>query len=259
MPAARDGKRLMSTIARSRRPKLRTRVHRASPIAGERRIVIRGVPWEIYDRLSDAVGEGQHVWLTYDGKDLEIMTTGNIHEYFKDFLGQFVSEVATELRIPHNPAGETTWKRPELERGLEADQCYYFTPEKRAVVVAAVKRRSNNVADYPNPDLAIEIDISPPEVDRPGIYAVLRVPEIWRFDGDNVAIEQLQEDGTYVRVEMSQFLPVRAEEIRRWIVEEDLSDKSAWSRRLRTWARRLARRLHPRPRRAKGSDRSRSN
>ena len=160
-------------------------------MVGEARIVIRGVDWEVYDKLSDAVGEGQHVRMAYDGRDLEIMTTGNVREYFKDFLGQFVSEAATVLAIPRLPAGETTWKRPELARGLEADQCYYFGPEKRSAVAAAVKRRSKTIADFPNPDLAIEIDISPPELDRPGIYAALQVPELWRFDGEEVTIEQL--------------------------------------------------------------------
>ncbi len=29
--------------------------------------------------------------------------------------------------------------------------------------------------DFPNPDLAIEVDISRPEIDRAGIYAALRV------------------------------------------------------------------------------------
>ena len=36
-------------------------------------------------------------------------------------------------------------------------------------------RGSNDVADYPNPDLAIEVDISPSQLDRPEIYAKLQV------------------------------------------------------------------------------------
>jgi Uma2 family endonuclease len=212
--------------------------------------VFRGVDWDIYDRLSDAAGERQTVRLAYDGRDLEIMTVGRVHEYFKGLLDLFVNEVATELAIPLRGGGETTWKRPELLRGLEADQCYFFRPEKRAADAAAVKRRSNDMADYPNPDLAVEIDISPPEVDRPGIYAALRVDEVWRFDGEVVTIEQLQEDGTYAAMDSSRWLPVRADEIQRWLVEEDASDQSDWCRRLRTWVRRLAARLNkPRPQR----------
>ncbi len=70
-------------------------------------------------------------------------------------------------------------------------------PEKIRLVAAALKRRPRNVADYPNPDMAVEIDISPPEVDREGIYKRLQVAEIWYFDGEDVTIEQLGEDGTY--------------------------------------------------------------
>ncbi len=106
----------MSTMTKSKPTKSPVRTRRLPAIVGERRIVIRGVDWEIYDKLSDAVVEGQHVRMAYDGKDLEIMTTGNVHEYFKDFLGQFVSEVATVLAIPRLPAGATTWKRPKLAR-----------------------------------------------------------------------------------------------------------------------------------------------
>ena len=43
-------------------------------------------------------------------------------------------------------------------------------------------RNSNNIDDYPNPDLAVEIDISPPKIDRSGIYAALKVSELWRRD-----------------------------------------------------------------------------
>ena len=37
--------------------------------------------------------------MTYDGRDLEIMTTGNVHDYFKYVFGVFVHEVATALAI----------------------------------------------------------------------------------------------------------------------------------------------------------------
>ena len=89
----------MSTVTRSKPSSLPADLRVPPPLVRERRIVIRGVDWEIYDRLFDAVGEGQHVRLAYDGKDLEIMTTGYPHQYFKDLLGLFVSEVATELAI----------------------------------------------------------------------------------------------------------------------------------------------------------------
>jgi Uma2 family endonuclease len=192
--------------------------------------------------------------MAYDGKDLELMTTSRIHEYFKDLFGQFVTEVSNELRIPRCPAGETTWKRPEISRGLEADQCYYFLPEKLAADARSRARKSTDVADYPNPDLAVEIDLSAPEVDREDIYKRLQVPEICYFDGEDVRIEQLQEDGRYAVATQSRFLPIKAAEIRRWILEEDSTDQLAWTRRLRAWLRRISRTRKPparRPRRRK--------
>jgi Uma2 family endonuclease len=229
----------MSTI--TRRPR-RATTPPPSPrapevILGEQRIVIRNVSWDLYDRLSDAVDEHQHVYLAYDGKDLEIMTKGRVHEVYREFFGRLVNALTFELRIRCSGLGETTWKRPEIARGLESDLGYYFTAKKLAADAKALARKSNQVADYPNPDLAIEIDISPSEVDRPGIYAVLKVPEVWRFDGESVVIEHLQKDGSYAPVEASRFLPIRAEEVYRWVAVEDFRDALAWEQRLREWIR----------------------
>jgi Uma2 family endonuclease len=220
--------------------------HPSTGIPAEQRIAIRDIPWDLYDRLSDAIGEGQNVHLAYDGKDLEIMTVGPTHEDAKEFLGRFVNAVAFEVRIRCRGLGQTTWKRPDVGRGVEADLCYFFDPEKLAIIADARARRSNIVADYPNPDLAIEIDISPSQIDRPGIYRALKVPEVWRFNGESLVIEQLGQDGTYIPTDSSRFLPVRADEVLRWIRDEDLSDEIDWELRLREWARtELAPRTNP--------------
>jgi hypothetical protein len=217
----------------------------------ETRIVLRDVGWDVYDMLSDAVGEGSPVRMIYDGKDLEIMTTSHIHDDFKDLLGLFVHEVATAFRIAITGGGRATWKRPELERGLEADNSFYFLPEKFPVIAEARKHRSLNIADYPNPDMAVEVDISPPAVDREDIYKKLQVAEIWYFDGEDVTIEQLGADGNYTVASQSRFLPVKPEEIRRWLLEEDSLDRMAWTLRLRAWLRRISRTRKPPTQRAR--------
>ena len=202
--------------------------------------------WPFYETLVDSIPEGSNIHVNYDGKDLEIMSTGRKHELAKKLLSRFVETVAEELDIPYRPAGQTTWKRPETARGLEADECYYFQPAKIAQDVAALERGSDDIADYPNPDLAVEVDLSSPQVDRPGIYAALRVPEIWRLDGERIIIERLTPERKYQGVESSGFLPVRAEEVRRWVIQEDSRDLTAWTRRLRAEIRR--KRADERPR-----------
>jgi Uma2 family endonuclease len=246
----------MSTVAR-RKPSGARAKRVIRPLEGddaEARIVFRGVGWEVYDALSDALPEGSSVRMIYDGKDLEIIMPSNLHDHFKDLLGLFVHEVAVAMLIPMSGAGQTTWKRQELDRGLEADQSFYFLSEKLPVVAAALKRRSRDIADYPNPDLTVEVNLSPTQVDRENIYKQLRVAEIWYFDGNDATIEQLGEDGNYVVTDTSRFLPIRAVEIRRWLLEEDYTERTSWLLRLRAWLRRISRtrkRPTPRPRRRK--------
>jgi hypothetical protein len=66
-----------------------------APPCGDQRQVFRGVSWQVYDGLSEARGEGDHVRLAYDGRDLEIMTTGNLHEYLKELLSSIIMAVAS--------------------------------------------------------------------------------------------------------------------------------------------------------------------
>ena len=206
-------------------------------IPGETRILIPGVDWRFYDYLVDSIPEGSGVRVAFDGTDVEIMTTSPEHEDFKELLGKFVGLVAEELGVPHKSMGETTWKREGVGRGIEADQCFYFRPDKLAAAAKAKARKTNNVSFYPDPDLAIEVDLSPSELDRPGIYAALKVAEVWRFDGHSVRIDRLSSRGRYTRAARSRFLPVRAEDVRRWILEQDTSDLTSWSRRVREWVR----------------------
>ncbi len=205
----------------------------------EERVVIQDVDWSFYEQLVDSIPEGVNIHVDYDGKDLEIMSLSPFHDGIKKRLGRFVELTGEELEVPCTGLGSTTWKRPEVARGLEADECYYFAWEKLAAADEAMTRMSGDVADYPNPDLAIEVDLSQSKIDRPAIYAALRVAEVWRFDGERrlIVIDRLADDGAYHPVEGSEFLPVRAEEVARWVLEEDFRDGSAWARRLRAWVR----------------------
>ena len=153
----------MSTSTMNRR--------RGAVVPGETRILIPGVDWRFYDWLVDSIPEGSGVRVAFDGTDVEIMTTSPEHEDFKELLGKFVGLVAEELGIPYKSMGETTWKREGVNRGIEADQCFYFRPDKLTAAAKAKARKTNDVTDYPDPDLAIEVDLSPSELDRPGIYA----------------------------------------------------------------------------------------
>jgi Uma2 family endonuclease len=207
----------------------------------EQRITLRGVSWETYQRLAEEIGD-QRILKAYNRGVLELMSPGPLHENYKKLLAILVETVTDELEIPRRSQGSTRWDRPEPGRGLEPDECYFLTAAK----VAATRHRSKDVADYPPPDLAIEIDMSRSEVDRAEIYATIGVPEVWRFDGEALRIDRLRDDGTYEVVAESLFLPVAPDEVVRWLVHVDNADEAVWARRLREWARAEVRpRLRP--------------
>jgi Uma2 family endonuclease len=202
---------------------------------GDLRTVFRRVDWHTYNQLSEATGEGQHVRLIYDGKDLELMVTGNVHEYYKELLGMIVRAVIMGLDLDCVGCGQTTWKT--MVRGLEADLSYYFDPQKVLVAKEALARKSMEPADYPRPDLAIEIDMSPSQVDRPAIYKDLGVAELWRLvRGQELIIEQLEADGSYRSIQESGFLHIRADDVVRWLNEATTEREATWNRRLNQWA-----------------------
>ena len=202
---------------------------------GDQRTVFRGVDWHTYNQLCQATGESGGIRLIYDGKDLEIMVVGNIHEQIKELFGAIVRAVATGLDLDFVACGQTTWQT-EI-RGLEADLSYDFDPEKIRVAREAMARMSMDPADYPRPDLAIEIDMSPPQVDRPSIYRDLGVAEVWRLvRGQELIMEQLQADGSYATVDASRFLLIRPEDILPWLSEAARESQPTWNRRLTQWA-----------------------
>jgi Uma2 family endonuclease len=216
----------------------------------EQRIRLTGVDWETFEKLAATTRGGR---FAFDQGVLEIMSPGPLHEGYAGNLGEFVRIVTRTLRIPRKAMRSTTWKRPEAARGIEADECFYFLPEKIAAANAAAERGSTDSVDHPAPDLAVEVDISAPQVDRPAICATIRVPEIWRVVDNKVHIEHLREDGTYMRSRSSRFLPVRDRDIERWLIDEDRSDELAWEERLTAWAQELAKaKGSRRPRRGSG-------
>ena len=90
-------------------------------LPGDQRIVIRGVDADLYNRIDESIGEGQHVHVAYDGKDLELMTKSDIHEWYKRLFDKLMTALLMAQDIPHICCGEKTWKTEEADRGLEAD------------------------------------------------------------------------------------------------------------------------------------------
>ena len=158
--------------------------------------------WELYELLLRDV-EGQNVRITYDNGRMVLMSPLPIHEKLKKLMAMLIESTAITLRIPVATLGSTTWKRQDIGKGLEADECYYVQNEAKVRSL-----REFDLTRDPAPDLAIEVDISYSPLDRPSIYAKLGVNEIWRHDGERVRFLALGADRTYTTIEVSQAFPM---------------------------------------------------
>jgi Uma2 family endonuclease len=196
--------------------------------SGDQRIAFYAT-WEFYQAMARTIGD-QPIRLAFDGERIELMSPGPLHEKDRSRLERLVSILTEERAIPCISMGSTRWECPEAWRGIEADATFYLTATK----VEAARVRSKDIRDYPVPDLAIEIDHSATKIDRDSIYVALGVPEVWLYDGEEIIIHRLADDGTYIEVDASLPLVIRSEDLTYWIQIEALDDND-WARKFREW------------------------
>jgi Uma2 family endonuclease len=149
------------------------------------------VSWTTYDALLDEC-EDRRLRHTFDQGRLEFTTRSSEHEVYKPLLGMFIVTLADELDLPLYMGGELTLRRQDLDRGLEADQCYWIANES-----AVRGKKQLDLANDPPPDLFVEIEVSRAVLDRLSVAAALGIPEVWRFDGSALSVGLLQADGQY--------------------------------------------------------------
>jgi Uma2 family endonuclease len=171
--------------------------------------------------------------MTYDRGELEFMTVSLGHDRDKSFLARLVEIVTEEMAIDILSGGSTTLNREDLERGLEGDECWWIAHE------AQVRNlREIDLNEHPPPDLALDVEITRSILKRMPIYAALRIPEVWRWDGQVLSISLLGADGNYVVSSASvsfPFLPVA--ELARFIGMRQTMSETNVIRAFREWVR----------------------
>lgn len=154
------------------------------------RILLHNVSWHVYESLLNDAGE-RHIRFTYDQGDLEIMTLSLGHENAGEWIGRLIAFLAYELKFPLCSGGSTTFKASLRKKGLEPDKSYWIRH-------AGTMRGKSEWRDTdPPPDVVVEVVISRSSLNRLGIYAALKVPEIWRFDGQTFKVLRLAAGDKY--------------------------------------------------------------
>lgn len=198
----------------------------------EHHVVLHGVRWETYERLLDEL-EDRRLRLTYDSGTLEIMSPSRPHERVKHLIRRLIDAMTEELDIPIEGGGSTTWRREDLEKGLEPDECYWVQHE--AVVTG---RLELDLRVDPPPDLAIEVDVHSPSLDRLKVYGALGVPEVWRWKDGRIEVHHRQTDGGYSVGERSACFPwLPMADFLAWVDRGVVESETPWIRAFRGWVR----------------------
>ncbi len=199
---------------------------------GDHRVAFRAT-WEQYPSIARAVGR-QNVRLAFDGERVEFMSPGQEHEDWKERFACLIRPIAAALGLPCKGMGSRRWEGEDTLRAIEGDATFYLTAAK----ITIARQRPKNSSEWPLPDLAIEIELSPSRIDRPAIYASLGVSEVWRFDGETVRIDRLGPDGIYAKAPESGWFPVRPDEITERLTI-DAADDNDFSDQVLAWARKV--------------------
>jgi Uma2 family endonuclease len=150
------------------------------------RLVLYDIGWEEYDNLLAQVGDNPHFTISYENGRMEIMSPSAKHEKYKNLVHDFVLILSDELNLEVLSYGSTTLKLKSAGKGAEGDDCFYI---QHAVDLG--DKDDIDLTRDPPPDLVVEIDLTHESTGKLGIYSVLGVPEIWRFDGNNCQILHL--------------------------------------------------------------------
>ncbi len=204
-------------------------------LADQQHLVLTDVSWGFYKSLLEEI-DARPLRVTFARGRLEIMPPLPIHEGWKKRIGLMIELVCMELEIPVRMLGNATFRRDDLEVGLEPDECYYLAH------FASVRGKPRiDLSIDPPPDLAVEIDITRRSIPRQPIYASLGIPELWRFDGKRLIVLVLTQAGSYEECTSSPafpFLPM--DEFRGFLELARDNDETATMRAFQKWVRTLS-------------------
>jgi Uma2 family endonuclease len=201
------------------------------PLA-ENRVILNNISWDTFERLLADIGDRRKTLFHYINGTLEIMSPLSLHEGSNRFIEALLGIFTDELEIDMRRLGSLLMKIPDLKLGAEPDSCYYIQNDPiirgKEVII---------VGQDPVPDLVLEVDITNPSDRRLPIYALLAVPEVWRYDGYSLEFLAL-DNGAYQPIEKSLSFPDLPDAIIVEYVQKRLTlGESGTLREFRKWVR----------------------
>jgi Uma2 family endonuclease len=198
----------------------------------EQRVVFRNISWQTFKAMLTEIGSDRVSRLTYDQGMLEIMTPLMPHERANRQIDRLIWILVEELGLNILSVGSMTCKREDLERGAEPDSSYYIQNEP-----LIREREEIDLTQDPPPDLVLEVEYSRSAINKLRLYASMRVPEFWRYDGRSLRIYRLDKEQYQLCENSPTFAPVAVSEIPRFLEETKKIGEVAMVRSFRAWVR----------------------
>lgn len=195
------------------------------------RIILQNISWQEFEEILTELGENRASRLAYYQGNLEIKMPLPKHEVAKAIIGDLVKIILEELEIDCECFGSTTFKRQDMNSGIEPDDSFYIQNH-----LQMIGKQKIDLNIDPPPDLVIEIDVtSKTQLDA---YLALAVTEIWRYENDKLQIN-IWQNGKYIESEVSPNFPNLpiAEIIPQFVEESRILGRSPTLRKFRQWVK----------------------
>ncbi len=154
----------------------------------EQRLILPGYyTWEQFEAIESLMADSPGLRITYLDGWIEFMTVGEEHEQIKSVLAIFIGLYFFEKGINFIPVGSATRRNQAKDVSFEPDESYYIGSRKE------------------HPDLAVEVTITSGSTNKLAKYLRLRIPEVWFWENNQLAVYRLREDD-YEQVSRSEFL-----------------------------------------------------
>lgn len=144
--------------------------------------------WEQFEAIESLMTDAPGLRITYFDGCIEFMTLGEPHESISSIISFLLQLYFCEMEIEYIPVGSATRREQAKNVSFEPDESYYIGEKKE------------------HPDLAVEVTITSGSTSKLAKYLRLRIPEVWFWKNDRLAVYRLREDG-YEQVSRSEFLP----------------------------------------------------
>lgn len=160
----------------------------ASQPAQETYLILHNISWEHFELIDSAL-DGTGARLTYLDGTLEIMSPlSDEHEESKTTIGMLLEAYMQEREIRFYGRGGPSLGKKEDGARREPDESYNLETKKAI------------------PDIVIEVVVTGGGIDKLQCYKRLRAPEVWFWQGGQLSLYRLREEG-YDEIPQSEFLP----------------------------------------------------